>query len=79
MKSPWVARVPENGLGDQSAPVYLSSSLQNVSEPVRSVAVMVSWLEHLGVCCVCSKGVSSFFHPNSAAESSTHNEIVVDL
>lgn len=29
-------------IGDQRAPVYLSLSLQNVSEPVRSVAAMVS-------------------------------------
>lgn len=27
----------------------------------KCVAAMVSWLEHLGVCCVCSKVVSSFF------------------
>lgn len=27
-----------------------------------------------GVCCDCSKCVSSFFHPNTAAENSTHNE-----
>lgn len=35
MKCPWVARGPENGLGDQRATVYLSLNLQNVSEPVR--------------------------------------------